>query len=209
MRKDDHKASEPRRLNQAEKRAQTRSALIDAGWAVFLRRGLAGTSVEEVATEAGFTRGAFYYNFDSIGELFVELLNERVYRQYSEMGAEAAKSLDGPPSPRETGEQLARMQSHPDAERLLRLWLELLAAAGRDEKLREMAAGFWSGNRFLTAALIEQDYEARGERPPADSTAIASAVIALDIGLAIQRYVDPDAVSLDLYPELFEALFER
>ena len=37
--------------------------------------------------------------------------------------------------------------------------------------------------------------------------AIATALIALDIGLAIQHFVDPDDVPLDLYPELYVLLF--
>jgi hypothetical protein len=36
---------------------------------------------------------------------------------------------------------------------------------------------------------------------------LASALIALDIGLALQHYVDPDTVPLSVYPELYELLF--
>ena len=32
-------------------------------------------------------------------------------------------------------------------------------------------------------------------------------MIALDIGLALQHFVDPDAVPLRTYPDLFELLF--
>jgi hypothetical protein len=32
-------------------------------------------------------------------------------------------------------------------------------------------------------------------------------MIALDIGLAVQHYVDPDSVELELYPRLYETLF--
>jgi hypothetical protein len=34
-------------------------------------------------------------------------------------------------------------------------------------------------------------------------------MIALDIGLAIQHFVDPDDVPLDLYPELYVLLFSH
>lgn len=37
--------------------------------------------------------------------------------------------------------------------------------------------------------------------------AIATALIALDIGLAVQHFVDPGEVPLDLYPELYVLLF--
>jgi AcrR family transcriptional regulator len=195
------------RLKRSERRARTRAALLDAAWTVFLRRGYAGSSVEEVASEAGYTRGAFYYNFKSLGELFAELLQERVYSLYREMGERRLESSEQPISLREAGQELADMQAKPEARRLFRLWLELLSESGRDKALRKVAAGFWSGNRALLTELITRDYEARGTSPPVDAEKLATATIALDIGLALQHYIDPDRVPLDLYPDLFEALF--
>jgi hypothetical protein len=34
-------------------------------------------------------------------------------------------------------------------------------------------------------------------------------LIALDIGLAIQHHIDPEAVPLEVYPELYDVLFDR
>jgi AcrR family transcriptional regulator len=187
------------RRTRAEQRADTRAALLDAAWTVFLRRGYAGSSVEEIAAEAGYTRGAFYYNFGSLSELFAELLQQRVYERYRAMGE---RELAHPTSLREAAAELAALQASPDALRLFRLWLELLAEAGRDERLRELAAGFWTGNRALLAELIRRE----NPNSPLDPEKLATATIALDIGLAVQHHVDPEHVPLDLYPELFEAL---
>lgn len=38
------------------------------------RKGFAATSVEDIAAQAGYSRGAFYSNFSSKSDLFVELL---------------------------------------------------------------------------------------------------------------------------------------
>jgi AcrR family transcriptional regulator len=198
-----------RRLTRAERRAQTKAALLDAAWTVFLRRGYAGSSVEEIAAEAGYTRGAFYYNFDSLGELFVQLLQERVYSLYREMGERRLEQPAEELSLREAARELGDLQARPETRRLFRLWLELLAEAGRDENLRKLAAGFWTGTRALLTELIRRDYRARGVRLPVEAEKLATASIALDIGLALQHYVDPEHVSLDLYPDLFEALFAR
>jgi len=194
-------------MTRAEQRENTRAALRDAAWTVFLRRGYAGSSVEEIAAEAGYTRGAFYYNFDSLGELFVDLLQARVYSLYREMGERRLDEDQPTYSLREAGEELAQMQADPDSRRHFRLWLELLAEAGRDDGLKQLAAGFWTGNRGLLAELIRRDYDARGVPPPVDAGRLATAVIALDVGLALQHYVDPEGAPLDLYPELFETLF--
>jgi AcrR family transcriptional regulator len=57
------------RITRAERQAATRQELIDAAGRVFLRRGYEGASIEAIAEEAGYTRGAFYSNFGSKAEL--------------------------------------------------------------------------------------------------------------------------------------------
>lgn len=192
-----------RRLTRAERQEQTRQALLDAAARVFVRRGLQGSSVEEITAEAGYTRGAFYSNFSSKEELFVELLHQRVYTRYNAMTEAALQDPQRAPTLRQTGEMLAALQARTEDRWLWRLWFECLAQAGRDEMLRELASTFWRGNRAGVARLIE-----RG-RPDltGQAKAISTAMIALDIGLAIQHFVDPDDVPLELYPELYVALF--
>jgi AcrR family transcriptional regulator len=192
-------------VKRAEKQARTRRALLDAAAAVFVERGFQGAGVEVIAERAGYTRGAFYSNFSTKEELFAELLQERVYAVYAQMADRAAGPH--PPTLREVGEQLAGIQGDPDGRWLFRLWLELLAHAGRDERFREIAAGFWSANRAATAATLEQHFAAAGTEPPASPRDLATAMIALDIGLALQHFVDPDAAPLSVYPELYELLF--
>lgn len=189
------------RLTRGERQAQTRQELLDAAARVFVKRGFTGSSVEEISAEAGYTRGAFYSNFRSKNELFVELLHDRVYTRYTEMTQEGLQGR--PPTLRETGEMLAAIQARPEGRWIWRLWFECLAQAGRDEELRELAATFWHGNRERTAKLIEIATPHQKDR----AKAIATALIALDIGLAIQHFVDPEDAPLDLYPELYVLLF--
>jgi AcrR family transcriptional regulator len=191
------------RLTRAERQAQTRQDLLDAAARVFVRRGLQGSSVQEISAEAGYTRGAFYSNFKSKEELFVELLHQRVYTRYTSMTDDALRDSRRTPTLRQTGERLASFLDKPEDRWLWRLWFECLAQAGRDEKLRELASSFWRGNRAGMTKLIERGVPELGEQ----AKAIATAMIALDIGLAIQNFVDPDDAPLDLYPELYVLLF--
>jgi AcrR family transcriptional regulator len=196
------------RLTRAESQAQTRAALLQAGAEVFVERGFAGSSVEAIAARAGFTRGAFYSNFASKEELFAELLQERVYSVYRWM-VQQLLAGEAHWTPREAGEQLAAVQADPNGAWMFRLWLEMLAHADRSETLRALAAQFWSGNRGLMTELVERFYAERGEQPPVRTDRIASAFIAMDIGLALQHHVDPGAVPLDVYPDVWEAVFGR
>ena len=195
-----------KRLTRHEQRERTRAALCDAAAKLFVERGFAGASVEAIAEQAGYTRGAFYANFATKEELFVELLQRRVYDTYRRMSADSADPGTRLPL-RALGERLAAMQSHPDGAWLFRLWLEVLAHADRDERLRSLVSGFWSGTRQLGTASIASAYADAGETAPLAPDVLASAMIAMDIGLALQHYVDPDAVPLEVYPDVFETVF--
>jgi AcrR family transcriptional regulator len=197
-----------KRLTRKEKQEETRRRLLDAAEQVFLRRGLQGSSVEEIAAEAGFTRGAFYSNFRSTDELFVELLHTRVYDRYAEMADEAQQQ---PGTPRERlrwGIERVRDVQKGEAGRwLFRLWLECLTQAARDEEFRKLAATFWSGNRGVLAEQTKATFKELGRKPPLPPGQIATAMIALDVGLAVQHLVDPEEAPLDLYVPLFDLLF--
>jgi AcrR family transcriptional regulator len=198
----------PKRLTRKEQQAETRGRLLDAGERVFLRRGLQGSSVEEIAAEAGFTRGAFYSNFKSKGELFVELLHVRVYDRYAEL---AKETQERPGTPRERLrwgiERVRDVQKGDEGNWLFRLWLECLTEATRDEQFRKLAATFWSGNRALLAGQAAATFKELGRRPPVPPDQLATAMIALDVGLAVQHLVDPEEAPLELYVPLFELLF--
>ena len=198
----------PKRLTRREKQAETRRQLLDAAEHVFLREGLQGSSVEKIAAKAGFSRGAFYSNFKSKGELFVELLQDRVYRQYAEM-AEQAQEQPGTPRERLRWgiERVRDVQKEEGGSWLFRLWLECLTQAARDDDFRKLAATFWSGNRGLLAEQIKATYQEIGQEPPLPPKQIGTAMIALDVGLAVQHLVDPDEAPLDLYVPLFDLLF--
>ena len=76
------------------RRVRTRANLLDAAFAVFAAKGFGRVSIEEVCEAAGYSRGAFYSNFDSLDELFFAL-----YRQRADLIAEqvaGALALDGP-----------------------------------------------------------------------------------------------------------------
>jgi len=195
-----------RRLTRAEQRERTRDALLDAAGRVFVERGFAGASVEAIAAEAGYTRGAFYSNFAGKEELFVELLQRRAFDQYRAIARESGARPGRMPA-REIGERAAAVQAHGGSQWLFRLWLEVLAHAGRDDGTRALAAEFWRETRAMGTEQIARAYAEAGREPPVAPREIASAMIALDVGLALQRYVDPEQVPLDAYGDLYDLLF--
>lgn len=67
-------------------RERTRARLLHAAYEVFAEEGLDGASVEAICERAGFTRGAFYSNFTSKDELFLELARAVADRKLEAVG---------------------------------------------------------------------------------------------------------------------------
>src|SRR3984893_18422315 len=88
------------RLTRKETQAHTRACLMHSAAKVFAARGLQQASIDEVAEDAGFTKGAFYANFKSKEELFLAMLDERFAKKIEEVerliageGSDAEKAL--------------------------------------------------------------------------------------------------------------------
>ncbi|TVP51346.1 MAG: TetR family transcriptional regulator [Halomonas sp.] len=56
--------------------AATREALLHAAEEVFFAKGVARTSLEQIARHAGLTRGAVYWHFKNKGDLFMALVEQ-------------------------------------------------------------------------------------------------------------------------------------
>ncbi len=61
-----------KRLTTEDSRERTTQRLLAAARKLIAKRGLSATTLDDVAEEAGYTRGAFYSNFNSKGDLFIE-----------------------------------------------------------------------------------------------------------------------------------------
>ncbi|MHC1480241.1 TetR/AcrR family transcriptional regulator [Frateuria aurantia] len=62
------------RLTRVERQALTRQQILDTAYILFAREGFGGASMETIATEAGFSKGAVYSNFESKEQLFLEVM---------------------------------------------------------------------------------------------------------------------------------------
>ena len=59
-----------------EEAQETRNAILDAAERVFQERGVSHTSLAEIATAAGVTRGAIYWHFANKSDVFDALFEQ-------------------------------------------------------------------------------------------------------------------------------------
>jgi AcrR family transcriptional regulator len=184
------------RLTRQQRQQQTRDRLLDAAQRLVAQRGLS-TSLDEVASAAGLTKGAVYSNFASKEELLLALIERRADQpsEVAEVVTDQSVTVD------ERFATLARGYSTameaPRNRDFLLLTMELWIAAMRNPRLQAQYANAIRTNRRALADLIEQ--QTGGTDSERDALDLATLVIGLDMGIAIQHLLDPDAVPGKLY----------
>jgi AcrR family transcriptional regulator len=128
-----------KRKTQAERREDTREQILAAAARVFARNGFHGTSLDAVGEEAGFSRGAVYYNFADKEELFLELLDQRCAERAQDLRALFADTgeddVAGTSRQAQVAAEHALSAMTGDSE-WRALYLEFLAHAARDRAFR-------------------------------------------------------------------------
>lgn len=85
----------PRRRTQAERRAATRGALLDATLEVLVEVGYARLTTAQVVARAGVTRGAQAHYFATKADLVVQALAHLTDRLVAEMVARPVRDVTG------------------------------------------------------------------------------------------------------------------
>ena len=195
-------------LTPERRRAMTRQHLLDAAAIVFARDGFHGSTLDEVAATAGFSKGAVYSNFKSKDDLFLELLHDRVDRQFAVVGEalETGSHDQAEQYPRIL--QILRSATSPWDDTFVTLWLEFILYARRNPDAQQKLAASAQRARAQVQALIEHEYEAVGVTPNYPTADLAEIGLALFNGLGIDRLVDPSAVTDHLLDTTLSFLFD-
>jgi AcrR family transcriptional regulator len=177
---------------RAERQAQTRQELVDAAERLFTAQGFHATSLDAVAAEAGFTKGAVYSNFASKEDLFFAVYERRVDARVAEL----ERTIAAAPTPREGIERIIpRNADRPAAsDGWMAVFFEFWAHVLRHPELRErFAAQHRRIIDVLAAAMVES-----GEEMPDDPHKLATARYAMQLGLQLERLTQPDVVDAEL-----------
>jgi len=196
-------------LTPERRRAMTRQYLLDAAAIVFARDGFHGATLEEIATTAGFSKGAVYSNFRNKDDLFLALLDDRVDRLYAvtlevlEAGSEAELL----PRVRD----LLQAASGPllgDADTLMTLYLEFVLYARRNPEAREKLVASARRERARIEELIQHQYAVSRLPLPYPVGGLAAFSQALWNGLGLLRLADPETLDDDVIETVVELQFK-
>lgn len=186
-----------------EEMGSSREQLLEAASRVFGRHGYEGASMNQIAAEAGFSKGALYWNFASKEDLFFALLDQTDERLRVLMSLMAAAPSGAEISPG-LSRNLARVL---DEQRdTVLLFHEYSALAVRDPATAARYAKRNAQLRKEIATVIAARQKARGVVPVVPPEQIATVVIALVDGLSIERLTEPDAVPDELFGRILSLI---
>jgi AcrR family transcriptional regulator len=196
----------PERLTREEKKARTRAQLIDAAATVFARRGFVAASLDEVAEEAGLTKGAVYSNFDSKEDLFEAVIDER-FDKPLEHGVEAIENIEGTQQERAMAGARLFIDAVQQERELFLLALERRIYVARHPEHTPSLVRRYREQLGRVAEMIDDQSKKWGLRLPLPAAQMAIAVEALSQGMELQRLADPDGVPDDLLGRVYALLF--
>lgn len=188
----------------SRRRRQTRANLLQAAFTVFATKGFGRVTIEEVCEAAGYSRGAFYSNFDSLDQLFFALYQARadqIADQFAQVFPDRADQFEVSTVVDQISEAL-----------LDRDWLlvktDFLVHAARHPAL---AQALLEHRRQLRQAVADRLAAVSGRFPawggPDEADQLARAVVAVYDGVTNQLLLDRDTAAARAWlKELFTAL---
>ena len=188
----------PRRLPAAARRA----LILDAARQAILAHGLPAVSVRDIASAAGVSSGTVTHHFPSIDQILAGVLrreSEHFRRVRAERLAERRSALDGL---LRLGDSL--LADEAEVREYWTLWIDHWARAVHDPALAQWQGERYAAWRELTTDLIEEGVAA-GELRPVDSAAVASELVALLDGLALQAFFESSPLTPADARRLFRA----
>jgi AcrR family transcriptional regulator len=172
-----------------ERQAATRAALLGSASRLICRYGMHGASIDRIAEEAGYTKGAFYANFASKEELFLVVLDEKFATELARL--ETALTRDGEP-PEQARQAAEDFLNYVDRDpEWPRLYQEFATHAARDEAFRTELAARQRALRARMADVFARWAATSGVEPAISPPDIAAMTFFMADGFLLNRIIDP------------------
>jgi len=179
-----------KRLSRAEQVGRNRALVLDAARRVFLARGYHGATLEQIAEEAGFSKGVLYSQFDSKADLFLALLESRISERAAENARVAGALRDG--------DLLSLIGHLARGDQATPGWLllviEFRVHAARDAGLSRRYAEAHARTVEALAGVLATVGARDGQGPAVAPRRLAELMLAFSAGAALEQAADPAAL---------------
>ncbi len=172
-----------------KKSEASRQQVLDAAIAVLAKKGITGTSIQDIADSAGLSKGAVHYHFESKEELLERVLDRCC--EVVEGRVRAAFSEPGVPLERVQRALREMWIVRRDGERELRVMGELHLLARQNPRIREACGLALQRARRQIIDIGLRELVAMGLKPKVSVEVIPRLLLATLDGLSLHHEVDP------------------
>lgn len=172
----------------AQQRAQQ---IVDAAARVMSRKGYGGTTMKDIAAEAGIAPGLIHYYFDSKEDLLLAVTGGLCVQMRADAEQAFAASGDLPPIARAWAalEATKVHLGHPEQQRL---FLETITLALSEPRVREQLGAFYESLLDASEAMVAELSTQVPTPPPVPLRDFAAVLVAAIDGMALQKLIDPE-----------------
>lgn len=195
-----------KRLTREESKKQTRKELIKVASKMFAKQGFYSTSVEQVAENAGYSKGAVYSNFGSKDDLFLAVFKENQNEDLKklEMAAMEVNTIDEFINMVEQNHQYERKENQDWSI----LKLEFVLYAMRNDDVRKKLAPILEESRAQMRTILQSIYHVDDREVSISMNDLTFLLLSLDIGIGVQSYIDEKNIPENIFSEGLKLLFQ-
>ncbi|MFZ5433712.1 MAG: TetR/AcrR family transcriptional regulator [Calditrichota bacterium] len=172
-----------------------RDQILDAAGRLFIKQGFENSTVDQIATEAGLSKGAIYWYFKSKLEILFELTDRCLVDSQQELARLSAMDQMGPEALFKSHRILNDYKStNPEHDQI---FCQLLGLANRYPEIRDHIVRHHHKWDLFIAELIQNAID-KGIFRPVNAKTIGQAINALYDGLYTRVHMDPDLDVLEV-----------
>jgi len=191
-----------KRLTREESKELTRLRLIEAAERLFIRRGFDEASVEEISEAAGYSRGAFYSNFDNKEQVLLAVIGRRRPKALEDILEQVSEPAERIAAVRGWFSNQWRLKD------FIALRMEFSRRAFRDRSIRKHLTELLRQELETYSASVGLFFRATDGVPAGRPEVVVLVLLAAALGLGILA-VDTDPEWEHMYAEAATLVFDR
>lgn len=180
---------------------ERKNQILEAAIAVFARLGFQQTRMDDIAGQAGLSKGALYLYYKSKDAIIGALLKYFFTQELKHLQDFVVTERLEPVTEQIMLLTRKMVEAMEWMGRLMPIAFEFYALAGRDKDVRQFLNEYYLTYRGDLARLIERGV-ARGEFRSIDVNAFAITLTALYEGIALLYFIDPHGLQWDVQIEM-------
>lgn len=185
-------------------RDETRHRIFEAAAQVIEEVGVGAATVDQIVREAGFTRGAFYSNFENKDDLLISMLQHH-------LAGSATRNMARLEATNEAASFIGALENDDRFEgdplhRSPLLQVELTLHVARRAELRPLLADRLRQMRSLVGQIAETALDAAGVSHDLNREDLGFVLVALEDGLRLHRLLDPQSTPEDAFTTVLQQL---